>query len=258
MQSSMFNKVLLGLGFLVPALFAEPAMAQWGAYGSGYGGGWGAYAYGVSSQASNVSRELAAGAHKKTFNRAQQQSAAMQQGIRDTLASSARSRAAGMQNYTQDYTNWTLQHQDRQRAESRMPARSFASPTAMARPYSSASSAARVSTSIIKWPVPLLDPRFDKLRTKVEEPFRKQASSGNPPTIEEYQKMIEAADQMKKLLTGMAFEVSAAQYKELERFLDALAGEARERVEKRTGKRPAANPGGQPKKETADKTSATS
>jgi hypothetical protein len=249
MRGSIFNKVLLGLSFLIPALFAEPAMAQWGAYGP-RGGGWGAYAYGVSSQASNVSRELAAGAHRKTFNRAQQQSAAMQQGIRNTLSSSAQSRAAGMQNYTQDYTNWTLQHRDRQRAESRLPTRSFASSAAMARPYSSASSAARVSTSIIKWPVPLLDPRFDKLRAEVEEPFRKQASAGSPPTIEDYQKMIGAADQMKQLLTGMAFQVSAAQYKELERFLDSLAGEARGRVEKRSGK--------QPKKETADKTPATS
>jgi hypothetical protein len=249
MRGSIFNKVLLGLSFLVPALLAEPAMAQWGAYGSG-GGGWGAYAYGVSSQASNVSRELAAGAHRKTFNRAQQQSAAMQQGIRNTLSSSAQSRAAGMQNYTQDYTNWTLQHRDRQRAESRLPTRSFASSPAMARPYSSASSAARVSTDIIKWPVPLMDPRFDKLRAEVEEPFRKQASAGSLPTIEDYQKMIEAADQMKQLLTGMAFQVSAAQYKELERFLDSLAGEARGRVEKRSGK--------QPKKETADKTPATS
>ena len=250
MQVSLFSKVLLGLGFLVSGLFAGPAAAQWGPHGYGYDG-WGAYPYAVSSQANNVSRQLAAGAHKATFNRAQQQMSNMQSGIRNTLVTSAQNRAAGMQNYTQNYTNWTLQQRGRQRSESRLPARSFASPTTMARAYPP--SAARASTSIIKWPVALLDPRFDKLRAEVEEPFRKQASGGTPPTIEEYQKMIDAAGEMKGLLTGLAFEVSAAQYKELEKFLDALAGEARGRIEKRTAKPPAEKSPKQPPKPVGDK-----
>ncbi len=240
MQVSKLNKVLpvlTVLGFLVLSLLAGPAMAQWGPYGGGYGGS-GAYPYAVSSQANNVSRELAAGAHKATFNRAQQQMSNMQSGIRNTLSASARNRTASMQNYTQDYTNWTLQHQDRQRSESRLPTRSFASsPTSMARAYPS--TVARVSTSVIKWPVAFLDRRFDKLRAEIEAPFRKQASGGSPPTIEEYQKMIDAAGEMKGLMTGLAFDVSAAQYKELEKFLDTLAGEARGRIEKRTTKQPA-------------------
>ena len=79
----------------------------------------------------------------------------------------------------------------------------------------------------------------DKLRAEIEAPFRKQASGGSPPTIKEYQKMIAAAGEMKGLMTGLAFDVSAAQYKELEKFLDTLAGEARGRIEKRTTKQPA-------------------
>jgi len=238
MQVSLPQKVLLALGFLFSGLSATPAMAQWGPYGEGYGG-WGAFPYAVSSQANNVSRQLAAGAHRETFNRAQQQTANMQRGIRDTLMASAQNRTAQMQNYTQNYENWTLQHQDRQMAQSRPPSRPFApTPTATAAFSSSAVSAARASTSIIKWPVALLDPRFDKLRAEIEEPFRKQAVGGTPPTIEEYKTMIEAADEMKGLLTGIAFEISAAQYKELEKFLDTLAAEAQGRIDKRTESQP--------------------
>jgi hypothetical protein len=235
MQVSLLNTVILGPSLLVLGLFAGPATAQWGPYSSG-GGGWGAHPYAVSSQANNVSRGLAAGAHKATFNRAQQQTSNVQSGIRNTLMTSAQNRTAAVQYNPNGMVP--------------LPALSSASPRTTASAYPP--SAIQKKTSVIKWPVALYDSRFEKLRKEVEEPFRKQAAGGTPPTVEEYQKMIDAAGEMKGLLTDVALEVSSAQYKELEKFLDALAGEARGRIEKRTAKQPPNKDPKQPSKPTGD------
>ena len=52
--------------------------------------------------------------------------------------------------------------------------------------------------------------------------------------VDDFQAMIDASDQMKKLLDGMAREISAADYLSIQKFLDALAAEARQRIEVRS------------------------
>ena len=66
------------------------------------------------------------------------------------------------------------------------------------------------------------------------------------PTLEDYRAMIDATEQMKTILKGMVYEISAGDYMATEKFLDALAGEARERIERRTNTTPAGQPAEQP------------
>ena len=98
---------------------------------------------------------------------------------------------------------------------------------------------ARKSTDIIPWPAVLRDARFAQQRARVEGPFRKQAAEGTPPTVDEYKGMIDAGEKMKQILKGAAYQISAGDYMAVEKFLDAMAAESQERIDRRTAKEPA-------------------
>ena len=261
MRSWTFTRVVLTSSFLAALSVAEVARAQFGPYG-GYSGGWGAYPYAVSSRNANVTRQIAAQRHAASFSQAQRQTAAMQRGLHNATMSAARSETASMARHKQSYKDWWFQTQQRQSAQRRMQPRHQPPPAApMYRPPAAAPrrtvsppapSAPRAtaprqkSTNIIKWPPWLMDPRFAQRRDRVEELLQRQASGGGKLTAKDYREIVDAVAKMKTTLKGMAYEITAGTYLEVEKFLDSLAAEAQQRIKGKAGTQPAKEPGKKP------------
>ena len=234
MRSSMLTGAVLALGCLVWLPLA--AMAQFGPYGS-YSLYEGAGPYVASARSANVSRQLAAQRHATTFDRGQQQMANQQRDIRASLSRQGQSRTASMERHVGDYKDWWFTTQQRQfaqrqaRQQSR-PAAAMPRGTASFSPSTMQSTPPQESTGIIAWPPVLRNAQFAEQRARVEGPFQ----TGINPTIKQYKGMIDATEKMKQTLKNNAYQISAGEYMEVEKFLDTLAAECQERVDHWTAK----------------------
>ena len=170
MCSSTLSRVLLAVGFLVPAAVADTAKAQMGPYGYGYGyGGWGAAAYGAAASRANTQSRIAADRQAQSQSRAMAQNQAVQQGIRSTLAGSAQARTQAARSQQQGARDWWFQHQvqaartPRQPVYPSVPVAPRGTPGALT-PSTPRPPDADGSAEIIKWPGVLMDPRFAEQR----------------------------------------------------------------------------------------------
>ena len=84
---------------------------------------------------------------------------------------------------------------------------------------------------MIKWPRVLQDRRFAEQRARVEAPYRDPDAKDTRPTVADFGEMVKATEAMKEILGQMTQEISAADYLATERFLDALAAEAKQKAE---------------------------
>jgi len=212
---------------LMPAM---PTMAQfWPGYGYGYGyGAWGGY--GMSN---STNRYIAQSDRIAGERAARQQRTAQQNSIRNTMAADARQRTQEIQGQQQSDRNWWFQVQQQQVAQRRSAGPRMAAPMVPATSFEPAApTTSRASTDIIKWLPVLCDPQFADLRAKVEAPYRRASKGLSNPTADDYRGMIEATAQMKTILKGMAAKISAQEYLNAETFLDKLASEAQDRIEK--------------------------
>ena len=229
MRSSMFTRFLFTLNFVVAVLVVETATAQFGPHGRGYGG-WGAHPYTMGNY--QVSQQIAAQRHNLTFSIAQKQAASQQRDIRRTTSREARSRLDSASREKGKNRDWWFQQEQRKLAQRQARGTRYAaSPAPVATASSFAPATARraptrESDDIIKWPVLLKEPPFAEQRARVEEPYRRQASEGGRPTAGDFRSMIDAAGEMKTILKGIAYEVSAGDYMAVEKFLNDLAAEA--------------------------------
>ena len=66
----------------------------------------------------------------------------------------------------------------------------------------------------------------------IEAPYRRNPTGLSIPTADDYKNMIETTGRMKETLKQMTAEISAQEYLDAEAFLDQLATEARQRLEK--------------------------
>jgi hypothetical protein len=249
MRGSMLTGAVLALSCLVCLSLAETAMAQFGPYGS-YSGGWGANPYAATARSADVSRQMASQRHAKTFDRGQQQMTNLQGQVRGMQTSEAQRRTASMGQHKSDYKDWWFTTQKQQfaqqqqrfaQSQARLPYRSAAAaPRETASTMQSAPP--RNSTDIIGWPTILRNTQFAEQRARVEGPFRTQAAEGTAPTIEQYTGMVDATEKMKQILKDNAYEISAGDYMETEKFLDAMAAECQGRIDRRTTKEPVIEP----------------
>jgi hypothetical protein len=168
---------------------------------------------------------------------ANQQMMAMQTNIRNTLTSQADMRTAMINNQQQSNQDWWFQVQQQQLARQQARSRgSSAAAAAMAESEAVAESPKtennrNAEDSIIAWPPILQDENFAEQRAMVEAPYRREPKGKAVPTVEDYQNMIQAADQMKVILGNMTSVVTAQVYLHAEKFLDQLAAEAKQRIE---------------------------
>lgn len=240
------------LGILAVIWLATPTTAvlaqAWPGYGhrgsrGGYGGygGYGDYgdagvmgAY-TSAMSSAASRSAAQSDRLAGQNVAAQQRAMVQSGIRNTLGSQAEARTQNILGQQQSNRDWWFQVQQQQVAQRRsMPAFSSVG-TAPASGFESAAPAAatpQAATDIIKWLPLLCEPQFAQQRARVEAPYRRSSDGHGNPTVADYKEMIDAAEQMKTILTEMTAQISAQDYLIAEKYLDQLAAEAHERLGK--------------------------
>jgi hypothetical protein len=205
---------------------ATSSLAQWGPYGSGgWFGGWGA-------SDNTVNREI----HQQ--DRAQAQAFAASRNariggeVRSTLINEANARTQSSLAQQQSARDWWFQTQQQQTAErsARASARSLP-PLA----YSSVGNAAVPSApahtdSLIRWPAVLAEPQFAAERATIETPFARFAHSRVPVTAAEYESIIATAATMRQQLDFLAAQITAAEYIAATKFLDQMAGEARERI----------------------------
>jgi hypothetical protein len=224
------STAILAAGWLL--MVASAAEAQfWPGYGydGGYGA-WGAYAAGMENA---TTRNIAQQDRLAGQLAANQQMAAMQNNIRNTLNTQAEMRTQMINSQQQSNSDWWFGVQQQQLAQRQAMSRGSASASAAAAAAQAVEqipTAPQAQTDIIAWPPVLCDARFAEQRAMVEAPYRRVPKGQAKPTVEDYQNMIKAVDQMKILLNEMTSEVSAQVYLHAEKFLDQLATEARGRI----------------------------
>ncbi len=207
----------------------------YGGYG-GYGDDAGVMAV-YSSAINSASMRSAAQSERAAGERAAaQQMAAMQGGIRSTLGTQAEARTQSLLSQQQSNRDWWFQVQEQQVAQRRAVAASSglgaaapvmgfeSTPTTQAMP--------QAATDIIKWLPVLCEPPFAEQRARVEAPYRRGSGGLGTPTVADYKDMVDAAQQMKTILGKMTARISAQDYLGAEKFLDRLAAEANERIQK--------------------------
>jgi hypothetical protein len=218
--------VILMSGLLA---FAATAQAQfWPRHHGGYYGGddmgvWGAYASAIES---STSRQIAEQNRLAGAQAAMQQNAALQNNIRNTMTSQAQERTQDLLAQRQSNRDWWFQVQQQQTAN-RL---ALAARSAGVEAIPAVAPRYEAPTDVIKWLPVLCDPRFAEQRAAIEAPYRRVPKQ--QPTVADYEKMIDAAQQMKVTLGQMTAEISAQEYLNAEKFLDQLAAEARGRIDK--------------------------
>ncbi len=233
----MLRKLPAAASLAMLCLLSAPGSASaqvwpgYGYWGGGYGGWGGAE---VAEQADSTMRNIAAQQHAASQSIAAQQNATMQANIRNTLETQADMRSQSILNQQQANRDWWFQVQQQQMAQRRALS-AGAGPAARQAfvPPSTASRTASAATDIIPWPPVLCDSRFAQQRALVEAPYRRDDGMRTKPTVADYENIIKAVDQMKDILAGMTSEILAEPYLHAEKFLNQLAAEARERIEKR-------------------------
>ena len=246
MRSSTTSRVFIALGLLVPVILTQTAMAQVGPFGydHGYGGAWGAAAYGASVSRANTQSRIAAERHSQAQSRAVNQNMVVQQGIRSTLAGSAQSRTQAARSEQQGARDWWFQHQLQASRTPRQPV----SPSVAGAPQRTGASGRSTSESpdgkgtadVINWPYVLRGPRFAEQRARVESPYRDQTPDTGP-TAQDYREMVDAAAQMGTILKGMSRSIPPIDFQQAQNFLDNLTVDARARA-KRKAAEPAKRP----------------
>lgn len=224
--------------FAMPWLHVDTlAMAQmWPRPHRSYGNydGYG-YDFGVTynlSSAGNASRYVAQADRMMGERAAMQQQAALQSGIRSTMAADAQARQQAILGQQQAGRDWWFQVQQQQVAQRQaMGSRSMGIPSAG---FESAPQATEppVAMDVIQWLPVLRNPRFAQERAMIEAPYRRNPTGLSIPTADDYKNMIETTGRMKETLKQMTAEISAQEYLDAEAFLDQLATEARQRLEK--------------------------
>ena len=246
MHNLTASRILIALGFLVPVAFAENAGAQIGPYGSTYGGGFGALAYGASVSKANTQSRIAAQRHSQAQSRAINQNMVVQQGIRSTLAGSAQSRTQASRSEQQGARDWWFQHQLQASRTPRTPVYAPAPVAPRGAPESvpvsaSQSPDAKGSAGVINWPQVLRNSHFAEQRARVEAVYRDK-TPGAGPTAKDYLEMVDAATQMSAILKTMSRSIPPISYQETENFLYHLSAEARGRAKQKDAPPPTAEP----------------
>ena len=224
----------LGIGIAAAACFfasTATSVAQfWPGYG--YSGGYGAWGSVASAMNNRTSRYVAQSNRLMGERAAMQQQSALQSNIRGTLGSQAQARTQNIIGQQQSNRDWWFQTQQQQLARGRaMPSAGGGAMAAAG--FEAARSTQRVpaaATDVINWLPVLGEPQFAQERTIIEAPYRREPKAN--PTPEDYQNMIDAAEQMKVILGRMTTELSAQEYINAGKFLDKLAAEARGRIQK--------------------------
>jgi hypothetical protein len=88
------------------------------------------------------------------------------------------------------------------------------------------------ATDVIRWLPALQGPQFAGQRARIEAPYRRSAKGLSTPTAKDYQDMIDATGKMKAILKATAGYLTAQDYLDAEAFLDRLAAEARDKLDK--------------------------
>jgi hypothetical protein len=158
------------------------------------------------------------------------QTAELQGGIRDAMSVEAQRRSDQIYARQQADHDWWLQVQQQQIAE-RQQAAEFAAMTAGLK------SAPKAATDVIKWPSLLQAPQFAEQRAQIEAPYRRNSKGLSAATAADYKNMIESVAQMKLILKGMTARLTAQEYLDSQAFIERLAAEARDRLEKATPKK---------------------
>jgi hypothetical protein len=229
MHKTLSTVILAASWLLTVAATAEAQFWPRYGYDGGYGA-WGAYAAGRENA---TTRYIAQQDRMAGQLAANQQMASMQYNIRNTLSTQADMRAQSINNQQQSNRDWWFQVQQQQLAQRQaMPRGSAATEAAALAAAETIQTAPRAATDVIRWPPILGESRFAEQRAMVEAPYRRVPKGQAIPTVEDYQNMIKAADQMKILLGEITPEISAQVYLHAEKFLDQLTTEARGRIEK--------------------------
>jgi hypothetical protein len=184
------------------------------------------------SAAGNASRYIAQSERLLGHQVAAQQAAATQSGIRYAMSAETQRRADQIYSQQQADRDWWLQVQQQQVAERRQAAQ-----LAALMPSQTASSPPKVATDLIKWPSLLQAPQFADQRKRIEAPYRRKTKESSTPTAADYRDMIESVEQMRLILKGMTASITAQEYLDSQSFLDRLATQARQRLEKATAKK---------------------
>jgi hypothetical protein len=184
------------------------------------------------SVAGNASRYIAQSERVLGQQIAAQQAAATQSGIRNAMSAETQRRADQIYNRQQANRDWWLEVQQQQVAERRQAAQ-----LAALMPSQTASRTPKVATDLIKWPSLLQAPQFAERRRQIEAPYRRNAKGSSTPTAADYRDMIKSVEQMKLILKGMTASITAQEYLDSQSFLDRLAAQARQRLEKATPKK---------------------
>ena len=180
----------------------------------------------------NASRYIAQSERLMGQQIAAEQAAAMQNDIRYAMSAEAQRRSDQIYGQQQADRDWWLQVQQQQIAERQQVAQ-LAAMMAGVR----SSSAPKAATDVVKWPSLLQAPPFADERARIEAPYRRNSKGLSTPTAADYKNMIEAAERMRLILKGMTARLMAHEYLDSQAFLDQLATEARERMEKATLKK---------------------
>jgi hypothetical protein len=238
------------IAVLVAGSIAMSATTAWAQLGSRRSGGsydtWGfnddAFAAAAALNSANSTARTTAQSFQAWSQRASQ-GYGTQSGIRNTMDAAAQQRNQAIYSQQQANRDWWLQTQQQQMVQQQAAQRQFdtgryaAAPAGFEAASVTAPSAPKAAADIINW-LPLLQaPQFAAERAKIEAPYRRSAQGLSSPTAEDYENMIKATEQMKLILRGMTATITAQQYLDAEAYLDKLASEARERLEKNEPKK---------------------
>ncbi len=230
--------VLIGLMAVWLGTSATTLQAQWGpGYHHHYPGYYDGYGYGVAliydlGRGWN-GRHYAAQSQRLLGEQiAAQQSAAMQRSIRHAMSAEAERRSDQTYGQQQADRDWWLQVQQQQIADRQQVAQL----AAMTVGFRSAS-APKVASDVIKWPSLLQAPQFAEQRAQVEAPYRHNSKGSTTPTAADYKNMIQAAERMRSTVKELTANLTAQEYLDSQVFLDRLAAEAHDRLEKATPKK---------------------
>jgi hypothetical protein len=254
MRQQYFRAILTVLWLVASATTAGAQMLpRHHSHSSGYYDGWGGYSGGLDALPSTLEmasmRRVAQSGQLVGDAVAARQIANRQSNINSALAADAAQRQ-GFINQQENSRDWWFQSQQQSMAQQRAMAAQAGANAAQARAvvaqaeamgvsagYVPPSPAPTAKTDVIPWLSLLCDPQFAEQRSRIEAPYRRGDKGLSQPTPDDYRDMIAATDQMKTLLKGMAASVSAQDYLNAEAFLNQLAKEARERLEKKPAER---------------------
>ncbi|MCC6124044.1 MAG: hypothetical protein IT426_03710 [Pirellulales bacterium] len=243
-----FTRTNLIVGGIVLAglLQVEAALAQiaprrnlGGNRGGGYYGGYDTFIYPDINQTNAAYQQANTQSREYQAQTSMARSSAWRN-INQSVAQQANAQTQSMLAQRQSSKDWWYAQQSRQLAESKarssyqpmnLPTGGYAEPAAPAQ--------APAEREIMIWPTLLKSAAFDELRAKVEAPFRRASADKQPLTADDYRGILQAIDEMKTKLSGMASQIVEAEYAAVEGYLNELAADARKRLEARLSPKPA-------------------